>query len=104
MYVSGPKEEKVLEVCEELQNSGFTILKLFHLLKENGHFDAMKTLKRHVPDELYKSVTSHLPDVITVDDLKIPNIHYEELKDCCNGYVILTLQNLKRSDRIFQLN
>ena len=93
--VSGPKEEKVLEACEELQESsetGFTILKLFNMLNENGHFDAMKTLKKYVPQKDYEIAFSHMPEGIDVKQLKIPNIPYEELKTGCNEYEILSLQ------------
>ena len=83
MIVSGPKDEKVLEVCEELQNSGtgFNLLKLFMFLKEHGHFEAMKTLNH----ELYEKSNNNLKDVISVDELKIPKIPYKELEECCNG-------------------
>ena len=90
--VSGPKEEKVLKVCEEIQglqgeDAGFTINNLFKLLNENGHFDAMKTLKKYVPKKDYEKAFSHMPEGIDVEQLRIPNIPYEELDKCCNGYV-----------------
>ena len=32
------------------------------------------------------SQPSHMPDELNVYELKIPNIPYEDLKACCNGY------------------
>jgi len=83
LNVSGPKEEKVLNLCEDLEEKGFTILELFNLLQKNGLSHYMKSV---VPKELYDKATSHMPAELNVDELKIPNIPYEDLKVCCNGF------------------
>ena len=82
LNVSGPKEEKVLELCEKLEEKGFRILELFNLLQEKGLSHSMKSI---VPKELYDKAISHMPAELNVDELKIPNIPFEDLKACCNG-------------------
>ena len=81
-----------MKICEELQGiqeeNGFTIQNLFKLLNENGHFDAMKTLKKYVPEKEYEKAFSHMPEGIDVEQLKIPNIPYKELEEGCKEYVI----------------
>ena len=79
-----------MEHCGKLQGaqeSGFPILKVFEILNENGHFNAMKTLKEYVPKDDYENAFNHLSEGIGAEQLNIPNIPNEKLEKCCRGYV-----------------
>ena len=54
---------------------------------DHGHWTLLSVSQQthSVPKELYDKGNSHMPDELNVDELKIPNIPYEDLKKCCNG-------------------